>query len=246
MKNLNAKVTIIMPAYNESNHIITSIQETVDTFNQFGCDYEIIVMDDGSADDTYQKARDFAAGQLKVCVKRNQINFGKGRTLKKAFRHAVGEYIVFLDADLDLHPQQAQTLFDVMRRENADVVIGSKRHPDSKVNYPLQRKIVSNGYYYLIRLMFGLPVRDTQTGLKLFKRKVLEDVFPKVLIKRYAFDLELLVIAHHLRYKIVEAPITLHFQRPFGRIKVKDILATWRDTMAVFYRLYILRYYDKK
>ena len=245
MKNLDGKVSIIMPAYNESNHIITSIQETIDTFNQFGCDYEIIVMDDGSRDDTYRKARDFAAGQLRVCVKRNQTNFGKGRSLKKAFRHALGEYIVFLDADLDLHPRQAQTLFDVMHKENADVVIGSKRHPESKVNYPLQRKIMSNGYYYLIRCMFGLPVRDTQTGLKLFKRKVLEDVFPKVLIKRYAFDLELLVIAHHMHYKIVEAPITLHFQRSFHRIKTTDILATWRDTMAVFYRLYILRYYDR-
>jgi glycosyltransferase involved in cell wall biosynthesis len=245
MKDLNAKITIIMPAYNEGNHIITSIQETIDTFDQFGCDYEIIVMDDGSADDTYQKARDFAAGQLKVCVKKNQTNFGKGRTLKKAFRHATGEYIVFLDADLDLHPKQVQILFDIMRKENADIVIGSKRHPESKVNYPLQRKIISNGYYYLIRCMFGLPVRDTQTGLKLFKRKVLEDVFPLVLIKRYAFDLELLVIAHHLHYKIAEAPITLHFQRPFNRIKMSHIWNTWWDTMAVFYRLYILRYYDK-
>jgi len=202
-------------------------------------------MDDGSKDDTYQKARNFAASHLNVCVRRNQTNFGKGRTLKKAFRHAVGEYIVFLDADLDLHPQQVQALFAVMRKENADVVIGSKRHPESKVNYPLQRKIISNGYYYFIRVLFGLPVRDTQTGLKIFRRKVLKDVFPKVLIKRYAFDLELLVIAHHLKYKIVEAPVTLHFQRSFGRIKIKDILAAWRDTLAVFYRLYILHYYDK-
>lgn len=245
MKNLDGKVSIIMPAYNESDHIVTSLQETVDTFEQFGCDYEIIVMDDGSLDDTYQKAQNFSADCGKICVRKNQTNFGKGRSLKKAFRHTTGEYIVFLDADLDLHPKQVEDLFDVMRRCDADIVIGSKRHPDSKVNYPLQRKIISNGYYYLIRAMFGLPVRDTQTGIKVFKRKVLEAVFPKVLIKRYAFDLELLVIAHHLKYKIAEAPITLHFQRPFNRIKMQHIWHTWWDTAAVFYRMYILRYYDK-
>ncbi|MFH1856842.1 MAG: glycosyltransferase [Candidatus Omnitrophota bacterium] len=245
MKNINAKVTIIMPAYNESSHIITSIQETVDTFEQFGCDYEIIVMDDGSSDDTYEKARNFAAEHLKVCVKKNQTNFGKGRALKKAFRHAAGEYVVFLDADLDLHPKQVEDLFEVMRREDADVVIGSKRHPKSKVNYPLQRKIVSSGYYYFIRALFGLPLKDTQTGIKLFKRKVLRDIFPKVLIKRYAFDLELLVIAHHFKYKIAEAPITLHFQRPFNRIKMSHIWHTAWDTLAIFYRMHILHYYDK-
>ncbi|MFH1856884.1 MAG: glycosyltransferase family 2 protein [Candidatus Omnitrophota bacterium] len=245
MKTLNAKVSIIMPAYNESSHIITSIQETIDTFEQFGCDYEIIVMDDGSKDDTYEKARNFAAEHLRVCVKKNQTNFGKGRTLKKAFRHVTGDYVVFLDADLDLHPKQAEDLFEVMRREDADVVIGSKRHPKSKVNYPLQRRIISSGYYYFIRVLFGLPLKDTQTGIKLFKRRVLQDVFPKVLIKRYAFDLELLVIAHHLKYKIAEAPITLHFQRSFNRIKMNHIWHTAWDTLAVFYRMHILRYYDK-
>lgn len=245
MKNLDGKVSIIMPAYNESDHIVASLHETVDTFEQFGCDYEIIVMDDGSLDDTYQKAQNFSSDCGKICVRKNQTNFGKGRSLKKAFRHTTGEYIVFLDADLDLHPKQVEDLFDVMRRRDADIVIGSKRHPDSKVNYPLQRKIISNGYYYLIRAMFGLPVRDTQTGIKVFKRKVLEAVFPKVLIKRYAFDLELLVIAHHLKYRIAEAPITLHFQRPFNRIKMRHIWHTWWDTAAVFYRMYILRYYDK-
>ncbi len=245
MKDVKGKISIIMPAYNEANHIIFSIKETMRTFNEFGCDYEIVIIDDGSKDGTYEKIKEFAADHTNLCAKRNRVNFGKGRALKKAFRYTIGDYIVFLDADLDLHPEQVKVLFDAMRKYKADVVIGSKRHPESKVNYPLQRKIISSGYYYLVRSMFGLPIRDTQTGIKLFKRKVLEDAFPRVLIKRYAFDLELLVNAHHLGYKIVEAPIRLHFQRPFGRIRFIDIWHTWRDTLAIFYRMYILRYYDR-
>ncbi len=234
-----------MPAYNEGDHIISSIKETMRTFNDFGCDYEIVIIDDGSADDTYEKIKEIAADHSNICAKRNRMNFGKGRALKKAFRYTIGDYIAFLDADLDLHPEQVETLFNVMQENNADVVIGSKRHPESEVNYPLQRKMFSSGYYYLIRILFGLPVRDTQTGIKLFKRKVLKDTFPRVLIKRYAFDLELLVNAHRLGYKIVEAPIKLHFQRSFGRIKLIDTWHMFLDTLAVFYRMYILRYYDR-
>ena len=245
MKNIKEKISIIIPAHNEGNHIVASIKEIMRTFNEFGCDYEIVVIDDGSTDETYEKIKELAADFTNICAKRNRANFGKGRALKKAFRYTAGDYIVFLDADLDLHPEQAQTLFDVLRDKNADVVIGSKRHPESKINYPFQRKFISNGYYYLIRLLFGLPVRDTQTGIKLFKREVLEKVFPRVLIKRYAFDLELLVNAHHLGYKIEEAPVRLDFQRITGRIKLIDIWHTLLDTLAVFYRMNIIKYYDR-
>lgn len=245
MKDVKGKISIIMPAYNEADHIIFSIKETMRTFNEFGCDYEIVIIDDGSKDGTYEKVKEFAADHTNLCAKRNRVNFGKGRALKKAFRYTEGDYILFLDADLDLHPWQTQKLFDVMRKENADVVIGSKRHPDSEINYPLSRKIISNGYYYFIRVFFGLPIRDTQTGIKLFKRKVLEDVFGKVLIKRYAFDLELLANVHHFGYNIAEAPVKLDFKRTSGRIKPIDIWHTAKDTLAIFYRMYILRYYDK-
>jgi len=94
--------------------------------------------------------------------------------------------------------------------------------------------------------MFGMPIRDTQTGIKLFKRQVLEKVFPKILVKQYAYDLEILALSHHYGFKIAEAPVTLHFQRGFSRVGLKDIYKTWWDTMAVFYRMHILRYYDRR
>ncbi len=240
------KVIIAMPAYNEEERIALSIEETIETFTQFGCSYEIIIIDDGSTDATYEKASLIARKYQNVYVKRNMANFGKGRALKKSFRFTTGDYIVFLDADLDLHPRQVQILFDVMRESGADIVIGSKRHPGSTIHYPWHRKIISAVYFFLVKIMFGLPIKDTQTGLKLFKKEVLERVFPKVLIKKFAFDLELLVVAHHLGYRIDEAPVVVNFTRVLDRIGIRSIWDTWWDTMAVFYRLSILRYYDKK
>jgi len=173
-------------------------------------------------------------------------NFGKGRALKKAFRFVNGEYIVFLDADMDLHPGQIQTFFDIMHLDEADVVIGCKRHPNSRLKYPWHRRIISNVYFSLVKLMFGLPIKDTQTGLKVFKYEVLKKVLPKILIKQFAFDLEVLVNVHHLGYKIVEAPVVLNSsRRRFGRIGLRAIYRTWWDTMAIFYRMYVLRWYDR-
>jgi glycosyltransferase involved in cell wall biosynthesis len=245
MKNLKEKITILMPAYNEAETIRKSLDETIRTFDDFGCDYEILVIDDGSSDNTLAEALKVADGNSRVRVKRNLENFGKGRALKKAFRHATGEYIVFLDSDLDLHPGQVQTLFDIMRLDEADIVIGSKFHPNSSVEYPPSRRFISLIYYFVTKVLFCLPVRDTQTGLKLFKAHVLREVFPKILVKSFAYDLEILANAHRLGYKIAEAPIVIEQKRKYGRIGYTSIWQTAWDTLAVFYRMYILKYYDQ-
>ncbi len=246
MSAVQGKISVVMPAYNEESRIAHSIGETARTFRDFGCQWELIVIDDGSSDTTYAQALEEAGKYPQhIIVKRNPHNRGKGRALKKAFHYVTGDYVVFLDADLDLHPIQIQTLFDIMRLDNADIVIGSKLHPNSRVSYPLQRKIVSLGYYLFVKLMFGLPCHDTQTGLKLFKTAVLRRVYPRVLIKKFAFDLEVLVNAHHLGYRIAEAPIVIDYQKPYGRIGPRAVFVTFWDTLAIFYRLYILKYYDR-
>lgn len=235
-----------MPAYNEAERIAKGITETAKAFNEFGCSWELIVMDDGSTDNTFQIAQELSAKYPQhIIVKKNPIHLGKGRALKKSLRYTSGDYVVFLDADMDLPPIQAQTLFDIMRLDNADVVIGSKMHPNSIVNYPLERKIFSLGYYFLIRILFDLPCHDTQTGLKLFKVEVLRKVFPRILVKKFAFDLEVLVNAHHLGFRIAEAPIVLNSQRDYGRIGPNSIFTTLWDTLAVFYRMKVLKYYDR-
>jgi len=235
-----------MPAYNEAGRIASSIEETVKTFKEFGCSWELILMDDGSTDNTFEILQEFSHRYPQhLIVKKNPFNLGKGRAIKKALHYLTGDYVVWLDADMELHPIQVQTLFDIMRLDNADIVIGSKLHPNSVVNYPASRRLVSLVYYLLVRLLFNLPCHDTQTGLKLFKTEVLRNVFPRILVKKFAFDLEVLVNAHHLGYKITEAPIVLKTQRRYGRIGPRAIFTTTWDTLAVFYRMHILKYYDR-
>ena len=119
-------------------------------------------------------------------------------------------------------------------------------HPESKVDYPAIRRVYSWGYYILLLILFRLNVRDTQTGLKLFKAEVLKPVMRQILVKRFAFDIEVLAIINARGYKITSAPIEVVFHRAsFGRIGYQDIRNMFVDTLAIFYRLHILHYYDK-
>ncbi len=246
MEDVKEKISVIMPAYNEAGYIAGNIEEAVSVLNEFGCPWELIIVDDGSTDNTFEILQDLSRKyQGQIIVKKNPFNLGKGRAIKKAFHYASGDYVVFLDADLDLHPSQIRALFDIMRLNNADVVIGSKLHPNSIVNYPLERRIMSYAYYLLVKLLFNLPCHDTQTGLKLFKADVLRNVLRRILVKKFAFDLEVLVNACHLGYRIIEAPIALSSQRHYGRIGLSSIFTIIWDTGAIFYRMNILKYYDR-
>ncbi len=245
IKVLPRKISVLMPAYNEASVIIPSVQETIRTMDGFGVEYEIIVIDDGSHDGTLARIHELRARHGRVVAVKNRENYGKGRALKKGFRYVTGDYVVFLDCDLDLHPEQVKEFFEVMRHEDVDVVIGSKRHPKSRVAYSWSRKIISNVYFFIVKVLFGLPIRDTQTGLKLFRREVLHRVFRKMLVKRYAFDLEILALAHHFQYRIAQAPVTVRPQRRRDRIKPGDVYHTLWDTLAIFYRMRVLHYYDR-
>lgn len=232
-----------MPMYNEEMEVAANILETDDYFKKLGITYEIIVMDDGSKDMTYNKA--LTASKEHIKVFKLPKNEGKGEALRAAFYQSNGDLVMFLDGDLDIHPKQFEVLFNVMKSEFADVVIGSKRHPDSILHYPKGRQFLSAGYFFIVKLLFGLPLRDTQTGIKLFKVGVLKRVFHKVLIKRYAFDLELLILAHHNNFKISEAPVVVDYKGKYGNITLKVIFNMLWDTLAIFYRLKVLKYYDK-
>ena len=248
MNGLDGKISVIIPAYNEGHSIYINLGEIKKTFDEFGCDYELIICDDGSRDLTFHEINRFRESfpDLRLVITNNRHNYGKGRALKKAFKYVTGDYVIWLDGDLDLHPFQIPTFFDIMRFTKADIVIGSKRHPNSVLHYPFNRRIMSIVYFTLIKLMFNLPINDTQTGLKLFRKKALGDAFKRIVVKKFAFDLEVLVITWHLGYKIAEAPVYLKSQRNFGgRIGVMSIFHMIWDTMAIWYRMYILKYYDR-
>lgn len=229
--------------YNEELYAAANILETDNYFKKTGVKYEIIVIDDGSKDRTFHKAAKTAQKHIKVYkLAKNQ---GKGQALREAFKRSSGDLVMFLDGDLDIHPKQFEVLFDIMSRDGADVVIGSKRHPQSVLHYPRGRRVMSAGYFFIVKMLFGLPLRDTQTGIKIYRREVLDRVFHKMLIKGYAFDLELLVLSNHYGFKISEAPVVVDFKGKYGNITAGTIFNMMWDTMAIFYRLNILHYYDK-
>jgi len=239
------KISVIIPAYNEEENIFRTIDETKKVLENMNYDYEIIVVDDGSTDKTSEIVKNnFNFEKDKVRVETYKPNAGKGNAVKYGSGFAVGDYILFLDADLDLNPRQLPAFLNKMEKSNADAVIGSKKSRDSKIKYSLKRRILSNGYYYFIKILFGLPIRDTQTGFKLFKSKVLKESINKMLIKRYAFDLELLIILHKKGYKIVECPVQVTQTRLAGRIGQRDALSVFKDTIKIFNRLYFKKYYN--
>jgi len=237
-------ISVIMPAYNEAGRIRDAVIRTHEELRRMTSVFQIVTVDDGSSDGT-DEALDRTARELdRITVVKLVPNRGKGEALRQGFHHATGELVFFLDADMDLPPEQMGILLDAMREEGADGVIGSKMHPQSKVEYPLHRRIISFIYFTVTRILFGLPVRDTQTGLKVFRREVLERSMPRMLVKAFAYDLELLVIAHHLGYRIVEAPVIIEYHAKYGYIPLQTVKTTAIDTLAIFYRLHILNYYD--
>ncbi|WP_202318644.1 glycosyltransferase [Archaeoglobus neptunius] len=236
-------ISVIIPAYNEEKNIRDVLNVTAKTLDGIVGEWEIVLVDDGSKDLTLAIAKEFAALDGRIKVLSYGRNRGKGFALKYSFERSSGDLVAFMDADLDLHPKNLATLLEVMEKEKADVVVGSKRHPRSKINYPLKRRLMSDVYYLIVKILFNLNVRDTQVGLKLFRREVLRDIMPRLLVKRYAFDVELLANAVRRGYKIVEAPIELDY-RSSSNINWAEIWRMFVDTLAVAYRMYLRGYYD--
>jgi glycosyltransferase involved in cell wall biosynthesis len=231
-------VSIIIPARDEEKAILKCLNETIAVMDSAGFSYELIVVDDGSKDHTYEVAEEIARKIRRVKVLRCNLNLGKGYAVKKGFSKASGNLVMYMDADLSIHPKQIPTF--ISRMKDADIVVGSKRHPRSQIKYPLHRRFLSRCFNLLVRAMFKLRISDTQAGFKLFRREVLKEVLPRVLVKRYAFDVELLVNAYKRGYKMVEAPITVrHGEKE--RMTIRDVLRMVIDLLAIFYRLHFTK-----
>ena len=239
------KLSVVIPAYNEEKLIQWALQETCQSIAAFMEDFEVLVVDDGSTDATRALCRAAAEENQHIRMVGLVEHAGKGRALCAGTALAQGNYVAFCDADLELHPSQLENFMERLLRHDADAVIGCKLHPESSVDYPFHRRVLSLGYYALLRLLFNLDTQDTQSGLKLFRAAPIKQVMKAVLVKRYAFDIELLSLLQENGGKIISAPIMLQFNRVSSRIRLKDILDMFLDTLRVFYRLRILHYYQR-
>jgi glycosyltransferase involved in cell wall biosynthesis len=238
------ELSVVVPAYREGPRIYDNLNRLVGELDKLRVPYEIIVVSDGNKDATVSEAMRVESPAVKVF--HYPMNIGKGFALSCGVAQSTGELVTFIDADMELDPANIKGFIEVMEANQCDAVIGSKRHPDSKVAYPAFRRFQSAIYQLVVRLLFNLNVRDTQTGLKLFRRQVLSEAIPLLAIKRFAFDLELLVVARQLGYRdIVEAPVRLKYQFE-STVNLRSAWLVLWDTAAIFYRLRILRYYQRR
>jgi glycosyltransferase involved in cell wall biosynthesis len=238
-------VSFVMPTYNEAEFIESALDGLYRAGKDMGLRYEIVVVDDGSLDDTGPKAVDFASrngsvknGFVKIVTYRN--NVGKGYAVKTGFLRARGDVVVFVDGDLDVDVEQVGRFVKAL--DHSDIVVASKWHPESCVDVPLVRRLLSCGFNVLVRLLTGVRLRDTQTGLKAIRRRALEDVFPHLSVKRYAFDVEMLAVAELIGLKVIEMPVRLRLR---GTISVREVWYMFVDLLGITYRLRVLRWYQR-
>jgi glycosyltransferase involved in cell wall biosynthesis len=206
------ELSVIIPVYNEGEIIFQNLMTLSEIMEAGNLDFEIIVVDDGSLDNTFDEVKRAAASSHKIKAVHYEHNAGKGNAFKTGFENSRGKYIALFDADLDYHPSELLKMYNSFRQTDTDIIIGSKYHPDSKIDYPFIRKIMSRGYAHFARLLFGMPFRDTQSGIKIFKREALKSVLPSLISKGFAFDLEILLAAYKAGLKITEHPVVLNFK----------------------------------
>lgn len=240
-------ISVIIPAFRQEKTIENNLLHIKNVMDQLRYAYEIILVVDGRVDRTFENAQKVKTPNIKVVGYKH--NHGKGFAIRYGMILAKGDVVGFIDSGMDLNPNGLSMLLEHFEWYNADIIIGSKRHPVSKVvNYTLTRRLISFLSQIFITVLFGLRVRDTQVGIKFFRKEVIEKVMSRLLVKKFAFDIEILTVAYSLGYKrIFEAPIELNFDVKSSILSqnmFKELLRTFLDTLAIFYRLKIIRYYD--
>lgn len=243
-------ISVIVPAFKQEKTIVDDLKRIKDVLDKLRYPTELICVVDGKVDGTFANAKEFAKKYEKVKVIGYETNKGKGYAVRFGIAESRGDIVGFMDSGMEINPNGLSLLLEHFEWYKADIIVGSKRHPVSKVDYPWQRRILSIGYQVLVRVLFGLKIKDTQVGMKFFRREVLEKVLPRVLVKAYAFDIEILAVANNLGFKrIYEAPVEIKLN--FGGSSlvtnqkfIRTIFAMFLDTLAVFYRLHILHYYS--
>ena len=238
----NTKISVITPCFNEGKNIRKNIKKIDDYLKQRFDRYELIAVNDGSRDNT---AEELFALQNEIGLKviDNKKNQGKGGAVRDGMlaSNEENEIAMFLDSDLGIPVEELEKFIAEIRNGN-DIVIASRFVPGLKVMRPVQfhRRIMEKGFR-LIRMMItnNWKVKDTQCGFKVFRRRAAMNIFPKVTVKRFAFDAEIIFIANRYKYKIKELPI--HLQNPPSRS-----LRLFRDPMNMIWDLLRIRVNDWK
>ena len=228
------RLSVIIPAYNEEERLGKSLPEIIRYLSSRDYTWEIIVVDDGSADGTSRITEKLCVGHPHT-VLRNEPNRGKGYSIRRGMTEAMGEYRLFTDADLST-PIDELEKFWRHADEGAGVVIGSRALPGSDlvVRQRKYRELMGRIFNTLVQKMAVSGIHDTQCGFKLFSAEAAEAIFPLQTLDGFAFDVELLMLARKKGFRIVEVAVRW-INSPASKV------SAWRDSTRMFLDLLRIR-----
>ncbi len=228
---MTVTLSLILPAHNEEDHLVRSVQAADLLLHEFTDKFEIIVVDDGSSDNTRGLPWKALASSHRVRYIRSDRRMGKGSALLTGFRASTGAHVVYTDADLPISPDSLRMCIRLLMDENVDVVVGNRRAVGScsHGHSSMRRRVASKVFNYGVRILAVPGYRDTQCCLKGLSRSALVNVIGQLTIRGYALDVELIFLLQRMGYDIVQIPIIWNDTR--GR---RSIL---RLTWIVFYAL---------
>jgi dolichyl-phosphate beta-glucosyltransferase len=230
-------LSIVIPAYNEEQRLDSSLENISTYLAAAGINAEIIVIDDGSTDGTAQLAARALAGHNGRLLS-NGENRGKGYAVRRGFLEARGRWVLMCDADLSTPIAEHAKLADAARDHDLDIAFGSRGLPDAviEVHQNRVRERMGKTFNLLMRTMTGLPFRDTQCGFKLMDRKRVRPIVERLVVQRFAFDVELLFLAVRFGLRVREIPITWR-NEPLSRVSMlSDPLNMLYDVARVRWR----------
>jgi dolichol-phosphate mannosyltransferase len=229
-------LSIILPVFNQQKKILSSIRRVKQAVELWFSNYELIVVNDGSTDNTLTLLKGIALTDEHIRILSYTPNRGKGYAVRHGVLHSEGDIVMFLDGDLDISPDLIKDY--VERLSTADLVVASKRHPQSNVVIPWSRAFLSRAFNLLIRIATGIPQKDTQAGFKAGKGDIMRAIFRTTSINRYAFDVELFTIASILHITVQEMPVIMKIDRKFN---TKEIVRMLVDVARISYKYRIAR-----
>lgn len=203
------QLSIVIPAYNESARIEDALERVLACVAEQNWDAEVLVVDDGSKDDTAAIVHRWMNDHPRLHLIQNPGNKGKGYSVRNGLLQAAGDIVMFTDADLSAPMEEANLLIAALN-DGADVAIGSRWLDRARqtIHQPLYRQFFGRCFNWITRTVMSLPFKDTQCGFKAFKRPVAQVIFRLQTIERWGFDPEILFIARKLKYVVREVPVT--------------------------------------
>ncbi|HTR65406.1 MAG TPA: dolichyl-phosphate beta-glucosyltransferase [Terriglobales bacterium] len=226
--------SIVIPAYNERDRILPTLESVLAYAGRQGWNAEVLVVDDGSRDETAEIVTQFAARHPMVRLVRNPGNRGKGYSVRNGMLRASGEILLFSDADLASPIEESEKLFAAIAA-GADIAIGSRwiRSELQTQRQPLHRQLMGRLYNLLMRIVLGLNFKDTQCGFKAFKRSTAQRIFQFQKIERWGFDPELLYLARKFGLRVVEIPVAWAHQEGARIHPVRDGMRMFGELLTV-------------